>query len=190
MGGEPEEFVPDNLLSELKEPMCQYVGDETVAWVAPDKQLQIVAECWEPVGFMKCFTAEFQRDVMAKVIADTSGRYFKSGVDPIAAREHEEEPAPAVTRAAVAAGGGAELGGQRALKAGGCLRAKLEGKLVYLRLDKQAKRSGLWSVGVCNKSREQSGGEKPRATTVLKMTRDEIRAAVSAAAADDDEPAV
>ena len=27
-GGEPEEFVPDNLLSELKEPMCQYVGDE------------------------------------------------------------------------------------------------------------------------------------------------------------------
>ena len=73
-------------------------------------------------------------------------------------------------------------------KAGGCLRAKLEGKLVYLRLDKQAKRSGLWSVGVCNKSREQSGGEKPRATTVLKMTHDEIRAAVSAAAAD--EPAV
>mgnify|MGYP007132252911 CR=1 FL=1 len=113
MGGEPEEFVPDNLLSELKEPMCQYVGDETVAWVAPDKQLQIVAECWEPVGFMKCFTAEFQRDVMAKVIADTSERYFKSGVGPIAAREHEEEPAPAVTRAAVAvaAGGGAELGG-------------------------------------------------------------------------------
>ena len=40
----------------------------------------------------------------------------------------------------------------------------------------------------CNKSREQSGGEKPRATTVLKMTHDEIRAAVSAAAAD--EPAV
>jgi len=77
--------------------------------------MQIVAECWEPVGFMKCFTAEFQRDAMAKVIADTSGRYFKSGVDPIAAREHEEEPAPAVTRAAVAAGGGAELGGQRAL---------------------------------------------------------------------------
>ena len=151
--------------------------------------MQIVAECWEPVGFMKCFTAEFQRDAMAKVIADTSWRYFKSGVDPIAAREHEEEPAPAVTRAAVAAGGGAELGGQRALKAGGCLRAKLEGKLVYyLRLDKQAKRSGLWSVGVCNKSREQSGGEKPRATTVLKMTHDEIRAAVSAAAAD--EPAV
>ena len=32
----------------------------------------------------------------------------------------------------------------------------------------------------------QSGGEKPRATTVLKMTHDEIRAAVSAA----DEPAV
>ena len=148
--------------------------------------MQIVAECWEPVGFMKCFTAEFQRGAMAKVIADTSGRYFKSGVDPIAAREHEEEPAPAVTRAAVAAGGGAELGGQRALKAGGCLRAKLEGKLVYyLRLDKQAKRSGLWSVGVCNKSREQSGGEKPRATTVLKMTHDEIRAAVSAAAADE-----
>ena len=64
--------------------------------------------------------------------------------------------------------------------------AKLEGKLVYLRLDKQAKRTGLWSVGVCNKSREQSGGEKPRATTVLKMTHDEIRAAVCAA----DEPAV
>ena len=72
------------------------------------------------------------------------------------------------------------MGRQRALRAGGCLRAKLEGKLVYLRLDKQAKRSGLWSVGVCSKSREQSGGEKPRATAVLKMTHDEIRAAVSA----------
>jgi hypothetical protein len=33
-----------------------------------------VAECWEPIGFMKCFTAEFQRDAMAKVIADTSWR--------------------------------------------------------------------------------------------------------------------
>ena len=27
----------------------------------------------------------------------------------------------------------------------------------------------------CNKSREQSGGEKPRATTVLKMIQDDAR---------------
>jgi hypothetical protein len=46
---------------------------------------------------------------------------------------------------------------------------------------------GLWSVGVCSKSREQSGGEKPRATTVLKMTHDEIRAARRVCC---DEPAV
>ena len=38
----------------------------------------------------------------------------------------------------------------------------------------------LVCFGVCNKSREQSGGEKPRATTVLKMTHDEIRASESA----------
>ena len=34
---------------------------------------------------------------------------------------------------------------------------------------------------MCSKSREQSGGEKPRASAALKMTHDEIRAAMSAA---------
>ena len=33
-------------------------------------ELQIVAECWEPIGFMQVFTAAIQRDAMVKVTAD------------------------------------------------------------------------------------------------------------------------
>ena len=49
----------------------------------------------------------------------------------------------------------------------------------YLSLNKKAKKKDSWDVGVCAKSREDSAGQKPRATMGnRKMTTAEIRAAL------------
>ena len=93
----------------------------------------------------------------------------------------EEEPAPAITRAAAAASG-LEIDltqrRQQPLKAGAVFRGIFNGTRWWFRLDKKYKKGSLWSVGLCNKNREECSGEQPRATGgVHKMTEREIREA-------------
>ena len=131
---------------------------------------------------MKCFGAKFQLDAALKVGADTSELYFrKSGGDPTVGsgdEGEEEEPVPARTRTA-AAPTVADLSGQRLLAPDDCLPASFNGKACYFRLDKKAKKTDTWTVGVCNKGTADTAGEKPRASGgVHKMTTAEIRAAL------------
>jgi hypothetical protein len=44
---------------------------------------------------------------------------------------------------------------------GDCLPASFNGKACYFRLDKKAKRTDTWTVGVCNKGTADTAGEKP-----------------------------
>ena len=68
----------------------------------------------------------------------------------------EEEPAPAITRAAAAASSGLEIDltqrRQQPLKAGAVFRGVFNGKRWWFRLDKKYKKGSLWSVGLCKKS--------------------------------------
>lgn len=73
----------------------------------------------------------------------------------------------------------ASLRFKRLLAPGDCLPASFNGKACYFRLDKKAKKTDTWTVGVCNKGTADTGGEKPRASGgVHKMTTAEIRAAL------------
>jgi hypothetical protein len=86
---------------------------------------------------------------------------------------------PARTRTA-AAPTAVDLSGRRLLMPGDCLPASFNGKACYFRLDKKAKRTGTWTVGVCNKGMADTAGEKPRASGgAHKMTTAEIRAALA-----------
>jgi hypothetical protein len=72
------------------------------------------------------------------------------------------------------------LSAQRLLMPGDCLPASFNGKACYFRLDKKAKRTDTWTVGVCNKGTADTAGEKPGASGGLhKMTAAEIRAALA-----------
>ena len=63
---------------------------------------------------------------------------------------------------------------------GGCLPASSNGTACYFRLDKKAKRTDTWTVGVCNKGTADTAGEKPGASGGLhKMAAAEIRAALA-----------
>ena len=75
---------------------------------------------------------------------------------------------------------GRGLSAQRLLMPGDCLPASFNGKACYFRLDKKAKRTDTWTVGVCNKGTADTAGEKPGASGGLhKMTAAEIRAALA-----------
>ena len=122
--------------------------------------------------------------------------YFSSEKDPLQAeREHEEEEAgagPAVTRAAAAASAGATaaipdapadpLMAERALvakiKINAMLPAVLDGQACFIRIDKKHKKGAEFTVGVCKHGRDQSGGEKVRATKRQKMALADIKNAL------------
>lgn len=60
-------------------------------------------------------------------------------------------------------------------------KAVLGGADWYIRIDKHNQKKGQLKVGLCKRTRAESGGEKPRATKVMKMSLQEVKDAVALA---------
>jgi len=166
--------------------MCTYVGEETQAWAAEDKKQQIVRECWEPIGFLRCWDPAVQVKAALAVAEDKDELYFKSDKDPMQVRcegDQEEEPEPARTRAVAASDADAVdlSAAPRVIKVKDHLHARVDEIECYIRVDKKARTAGMFHVALCKQSYAENSGQKPRAMKgkgALQMSAAEIKLAI------------
>jgi hypothetical protein len=64
----------------VRDPLVTDLLATAIKWSVPEKAAEIKRDCWDKIGFDKCFRTAFQAQAAMAVGEDNEGRYFKEVV--------------------------------------------------------------------------------------------------------------